>query len=82
MMEVFILLSRLICYNLFHSVPVKTQEWGKFLHSKKIYLDFDEIRQEIELETEKLTGSNKVCKTYSHHDISVRLFVHLIGSCQ
>ncbi|XP_034032022.1 dynamin-1-like protein isoform X2 [Thalassophryne amazonica] len=35
-------------------------EWGKFLHTKnKIYPDFEEIRHEIETETERITGSNK-----------------------
>ncbi|XP_078595347.1 dynamin-1-like protein isoform X19 [Branchiostoma floridae x Branchiostoma japonicum] len=36
------------------------EEWGKFLHTKnKIYTDFDEIRQEIENETDRVTGTNK-----------------------
>nr|XP_057933650.1 dynamin-1-like protein isoform X2 [Doryrhamphus excisus] len=36
------------------------EEWGKFLHTKnKIYTDFDEIRQEIEAETERVSGNNK-----------------------
>lgn len=36
------------------------QEWGKFLHTKdKIYSDFEEIRKEIELETDRMAGSNK-----------------------
>ncbi|XP_046890722.1 dynamin-1-like protein isoform X2 [Hypomesus transpacificus] len=36
------------------------EEWGKFLHTKnKIYTDFDEIRQEIVTETERVSGSNK-----------------------
>ncbi|KAM6895423.1 dynamin-1-like protein isoform 1-T1 [Xenentodon cancila] len=36
------------------------EEWGKFLHTKnKIYTDFDEIRQEIESETERVSGNNK-----------------------
>ncbi|CAL9696902.1 unnamed protein product [Knipowitschia caucasica] len=35
-------------------------EWGKFLHTKnKIYTDFNEIRHEIELETERISGINK-----------------------
>ncbi|XP_053741109.1 dynamin-1-like protein isoform X2 [Synchiropus splendidus] len=35
-------------------------EWGKFLHTKnKIYTDFEEIRREIESETERITGNNK-----------------------
>ncbi|KAJ0069174.1 hypothetical protein NL108_003093, partial [Boleophthalmus pectinirostris] len=36
------------------------EEWGKFLHTKnKIYTNFDEIRQEIESETERVSGINK-----------------------
>ncbi|XP_058622552.1 dynamin-1-like protein isoform X2 [Onychostoma macrolepis] len=39
---------------------VDGEEWGKFLHTKnKIYTDFDEIRQEIEIETERISGNNK-----------------------
>ncbi|XP_025975506.1 dynamin-1-like protein isoform X4 [Dromaius novaehollandiae] len=39
---------------------INAEEWGKFLHTKnKVYTDFDEIRQEIENETERITGSNK-----------------------
>ncbi|XP_031721714.1 dynamin-1-like protein isoform X2 [Anarrhichthys ocellatus] len=36
------------------------EDWGKFLHTKnQIYTDFEEIRQEIENETERLSGNNK-----------------------
>ncbi|KAG1933154.1 dynamin-1-like protein isoform X2 [Pimephales promelas] len=39
---------------------VDGEEWGKFLHTKnKVYTDFDEIRQEIESETERISGNNK-----------------------
>jgi dynamin GTPase len=35
-------------------------EWGEFLHQKgKKFTDFDEIRREIEAETDRMTGSNK-----------------------
>uniref|UniRef100_A0A674CVA2 Dynamin-1-like protein n=1 Tax=Salmo trutta TaxID=8032 RepID=A0A674CVA2_SALTR len=41
-------------------VGVDGEEWGKFLHTKsKIYTDFDEIRLEIEAETERVSGNNK-----------------------
>ncbi|KAB1254350.1 Dynamin-1-like protein [Camelus dromedarius] len=46
----------------FSIVPawVEAEEWGKFLHTKnKLYTDFDEIRQEIENETERISGNNK-----------------------
>ncbi|XP_072345069.1 LOW QUALITY PROTEIN: dynamin-1-like protein [Scyliorhinus torazame] len=36
------------------------EEWGTFLQCKdKIFTDFDEIRQEIESETERTSGNNK-----------------------
>ncbi|CAH2062882.1 unnamed protein product, partial [Iphiclides podalirius] len=39
---------------------VNLEEWGKFLHTKdRIYSDFDQIRQEIERETDRMAGSNK-----------------------
>ncbi|XP_076636403.1 dynamin related protein 1 isoform X2 [Colletes latitarsis] len=35
-------------------------EWGTFLHTKnRIYRNFDDICKEIELETERMAGSNK-----------------------
>lgn len=35
-------------------------EYGEFLHCKgKKFQDFDEIRREIEAETDRMTGSNK-----------------------
>nr|BAC06576.1 Dynamin-related Protein 1 [Mus musculus] len=44
----------------FQSWRVEAEEWGKFLHTKnKLYTDFDEIRQEIENETERISGNNK-----------------------
>ncbi|XP_073178045.1 dynamin-1-like protein isoform X3 [Lepidochelys kempii] len=39
----------------------QAEEWATFLHCKhKSFTDFDEIRQEIETETERTTGTNKV----------------------
>ena len=41
---------------------ITAEEFGKFLHTKnKIYTDFDEIRSEIEAETDRMGGTNKVC---------------------
>ncbi|CAL7946650.1 unnamed protein product [Xylocopa violacea] len=35
-------------------------EWGTFLHTKnRIFTDFNEIRKEIECETDRMAGSNK-----------------------
>lgn len=39
---------------------VNVEEWGRFLHIKnKIFSNFDEIRNEIEGETDRMAGSNK-----------------------
>ena len=54
---------------------VNLEEWGEFLHCKnKIFKDFNEIRDEIQCETNKVAGSNKgICpepislKIYSIH---------------
>lgn len=53
---------------------IDAEEWGKFLHTKnRIYTDFNEIRREIENETERLSGTNKV-----YHKLdAVRCFVVL-----
>lgn len=53
-----------------------TIEYGEFLHQKgKKFSNFDEIRQEIEAETDRVTGSNKGISTipinlrvYSPHE--------------
>ncbi|XP_069084330.1 dynamin-1-like protein isoform X2 [Pleurodeles waltl] len=60
---------------------VEAEEWGKFLHTKnKIYADFDEIRQEIESETERISGNNKGIssepihlKVFSPHVVNLTL---------
>ncbi len=37
-----------------------SEEWGEFLHlPNKKFFDFNEIRQEINAETDRLTGKNK-----------------------
>ncbi|XP_062307440.1 dynamin-1-like protein isoform X2 [Osmerus eperlanus] len=39
---------------------IKAEEWGTFLHCKnEIFADFQEIRKEIEEETERSSGGNK-----------------------
>lgn len=54
------------------SVPKDVDEWGTFLHVKnKLFTDFDEIRAEIETETERLTGKNK---GVSHDPIVLKIF--------
>ncbi|XP_074603228.1 dynamin related protein 1 isoform X2 [Brevipalpus obovatus] len=48
------------------------EEWAKFLHTKnKVYTDFDEVRREIEAETERMSGNNKgICP----EPISLKIF--------
>lgn len=57
------------------------EEWGEFLHcKKKIFKDFNEIREEIQAETNRVAGSNKgICpepislKIYSIHVLNLSL---------
>lgn len=48
--------------------PDEPCEWGKFLHTKnKIYDNFDNIREEISNETDRLSGTNKgICPDAIH----------------
>jgi dynamin 1-like protein len=62
-------------------MPKDVTEWGVFLHAKnKIFTDFNEIRSEIESETDRATGSNKgvspdpiVLKIYSPNVVTLTL---------
>lgn len=39
---------------------IECEDWGVFLHAKNfVFKDFEEIRQEIETETNKIAGNNK-----------------------
>lgn len=56
-------------------------EWARFLHTKnKVYSNFDEVRLEIEAETDRMSGSNKgICpepinlKIYSPRVVNLTL---------
>lgn len=58
-----------------------TSEYGEFLHQRgRKYMDFDEIRREIEAETDRVTGSNKNIsplpinlRVYSPHVLNLTL---------
>lgn len=60
---------------------VALKEWGKFLHTKnKLFTDFDEIRKEIEDDTDRMAGTNKgICpepinlKIYSTRVVNLTL---------
>jgi len=55
-----IVTRRPLILQLVHVNDENSREWGKFLHNKdKTFYDFDEIRKEIEHETERGCGSNK-----------------------
>lgn len=46
--------------NCNNNVRLIIAEYGEFLHCKgKKFTDFDEIRKEIEAETDRVTGNNK-----------------------
>uniref|UniRef100_L7M9U5 dynamin GTPase n=1 Tax=Rhipicephalus pulchellus TaxID=72859 RepID=L7M9U5_RHIPC len=51
---------------------LQLEEWAKFLHTKnKIYTDFDAVREEIEAETDRMSGTNKgICP----EPISLKIF--------
>lgn len=52
------------------------EEWAKFLHTKnKVYADFEEVRREIESETERMTGTNK---GISPEPINLKIFSHRV----
>lgn len=47
-------------YNICLYISYHHVEYAEFLHCKgRKFVDFDEVRQEIEAETDRLTGSNK-----------------------
>lgn len=60
---------------------MEVEDWGVFLHEKnKIFKDFDEIRSEIENETNRMAGDNKgICpepinlKIYSTRVVNLTL---------
>jgi len=63
-------------------------EYGEFLHCKgKKFTDFDEIRREIEAETDRITGSNKgisnipinlrVYSPNGKYKIQYNIFIHM-----
>lgn len=60
---------------------MEVEDWGVFLHTKtKVYKDFDEIRKEIENETDRMAGTNKgICpepinlKIYSDKVVNLTL---------
>jgi len=42
-----------------HHTPNDTEEYAEFLHVRGKFTDFEQVRREIELETERETGKNK-----------------------
>ncbi|EMP39511.1 Dynamin-2 [Chelonia mydas] len=64
-----------------HSFLMSEKEYAEFLHCKsKKFTDFDEVRQEIEAETDRVTGTNKGIspvpinlRVYSPHVLNLTL---------
>ena len=52
-------------------------EWAQFLHMDKVLTSFDEVRQEIERETERGAGGNK---GISDDPIRLRIFSNKVVS--
>ena len=73
---IFIILQ-LVGYKLcIIKVPKDCDEWGIFSHVKnKLFTNFDEIRSEIEAETDRVTGDNK---GVSHDPIVLKIFSHRV----
>lgn len=81
--SLFYYCNKLILMFILHNYTgtVNLEEWGEFLHCKnKVFKDFDEIRNEIQNETNKVAGSNKgICpepislKIYSIHVLNLSL---------
>ena len=66
------LMMILFCFCLFSILIIIVSEYGEFLHCKdKKFTNFDDIRKEIESETDKVTGSNK---GISNIPINLRLY--------
>ena len=58
--------------HLFNHLFICFLEYAEFLHCKgKKFVDFDEVRKEIEDETDRITGSNK---GISNIPINLRVF--------
>jgi dynamin 1-like protein len=50
---------RPLVLQLVHTPSDDGDEWGQFLHLDKRFVDFNEIRREIEQETFRVAGQNK-----------------------
>ena len=50
---------RPLVLQLVHTPSDDGEEWGQFLHLDKRFVDFNEIRREIEQETFRVAGQNK-----------------------
>ncbi|CAG06088.1 unnamed protein product [Tetraodon nigroviridis] len=70
-----------VCLRLFKALSSLPVEYAEFLHCKgRKFVDFDEVRLEIEAETDRLTGSNKGIspipinlRVYSPHVLNLTL---------
>lgn len=63
---------------------INATEWATFSHLKEaVFTDFGIVKQEIELETDRITGRNKVSKILFHFKLeilSVKIVPHVSAS--
>ena len=60
LLKAAVFLNPLLLFAMFHTCLCVSVEFAEFLHQKgRKYTDFDEVRKEIEAETDRLTGKNK-----------------------
>lgn len=55
-----LIVSKILNNNLYFTGTFLSGDWAKFDHTKTVFTDFTLVRKEIEDETERLTGGNKV----------------------
>lgn len=64
-------LSNHILKRIASGITINATEWATFGHLKEmVFTDFVEVKQEIELETERVTGRNKVSESLFHFEFS------------
>ena len=64
--------KRPLILQLVNLPPTETKEWGEFAHKPgKLYFDFDEIKKEIEADTERMCGTKKTISP-----IAIRLTIY------
>lgn len=59
-LKCYVYMSLYLIYHWLFQGTVEVEDWGVFLHAKdKVFRNFEDIRKEIENETNRIAGSNK-----------------------